>query len=78
MKQQPPEDFQLFFQELPQSDYLDDIEIDDDFDDAEVKTSRGLSEEQVSEIARDSLESNYTPFNAATSDHSGDITKSSD
>ena len=47
-----------FFQELPQaemkSDYLDDIEIQDEYE--SPADSTGLSSEQVREIARDSLE----------------------
>jgi hypothetical protein len=59
MKQQLPDDFELFYQELPQSDYLDNIEVDDDVEDSVEETSQGLSEEQVSEIARDSLDVSY-------------------
>ena len=47
-----------FFQELPQaemkSDYLEDIEIQDEYD--SPADSTGLSVEQVRQIAQDSLE----------------------
>ncbi len=47
-----------FFQELPQAelkpDYLDDIEIQDEYE--SPADSTGLSSEQVRQIARDSLE----------------------
>ncbi|GAC1370782.1 MAG: hypothetical protein NVSMB39_3990 [Candidatus Saccharimonadales bacterium] len=52
------DDYYDFFQELPQADlkhdYLDDIEIQDEYE--SPADSTGLSSEQVRQIARDSLE----------------------
>ena len=66
MKQRDHDDFELFFQELPPSDYLDDIEIDDGEDEAGGDVTRGLSEEQVSAIARDSLGQGSNAFSPLT------------
>lgn len=44
-----------FFLELPPADYLTDIEIQDDYETTGDFTIRGLSAEQVSQIAADSL-----------------------
>lgn len=49
------EEYEFFYMELPQADYLNDIEIQDEYDDPNDKI-QGLSAEQVSEIARDSLD----------------------
>ena len=53
----PPnsEDFENFYLELPLTEYLRDIEIQDEYDSGHDE-KRGLSEQQVSQIARDSLE----------------------
>ena len=48
------DDFELFYMELPTTDY-GDIEIQDEYDTTD-SDKQGLSAEQVSEIARDSLE----------------------
>lgn len=48
-------DFDFFYLEIPKTDYLKDIEIQDEYEPNDDR-SWGLSEEQVSEIARDSLE----------------------
>ena len=48
-------DFDLFYLEIPKTDYLKDIEIQDEYEPND-NGSWGLSEQQVSEIARDSLE----------------------
>lgn len=52
------DDYYDFFQELPQpdtsTDYLNDIEIQDEYD--SPITPAGLSDEQVSQLAQDSLE----------------------
>jgi hypothetical protein len=50
------QDYDLFYMELPQTDYFQDIEIQDEYEEPN-DTLPGLSAEQVSEIARDSLES---------------------
>jgi hypothetical protein len=55
MKKHNPEDYYDFFLELPQPDYLNDIEIQDEYEKTSDNSSRGLSDEQVSQIARDSL-----------------------
>jgi hypothetical protein len=56
MKKEDLDDYELFYMELPQADYLKDIEIQDEYDDASYDEIQGLSDEQVSEIARDSLD----------------------
>ena len=52
------DDYYDFFQELPQpdltADYLNDIEIQDEYE--SPSSSGGLSDEQVSQLAHDSLE----------------------
>jgi hypothetical protein len=50
------EDYDVFYVELPQADYMDDIEIVDEYDNHAYDQVQGLSDEQVSEIARDSLD----------------------
>jgi hypothetical protein len=52
-KSNPDNDFEPFFLELPQADYLNDIDIQDAYDEP-CDDQKGLSEQQVSEIARDS------------------------
>lgn len=48
-------DYEIFYLEIPKTDYLKDIEIQDEYEPND-SGSWGLSEKQVSEIARDSLE----------------------
>lgn len=55
MKNNNYKDYQDFFLELPQTDYLTDIEIQDEYEKTTDFPVRGLSDEQVSQIARDSL-----------------------
>ena len=50
-----------FFLELPPTDYLKDIEIQDEYEKTSDSTLRGLSEEQVSQIAVDSLKEANLP-----------------
>jgi len=58
-KDTPDEEYDLFYMELPQSDYyLTDIPISDAYDEDENTNEnrrRGLSAEQVSELADDQL-----------------------
>jgi chromatin remodeling complex protein RSC6 len=74
MKHENLDDYELFYMELPQADYLKDIEIQDEYDDSDIDSLQGLSDEQVSEIARDSLdeahpERNDTDNNSLFSDN---------
>lgn len=46
-----------FYLELSATDYMQDIEIQDAYEAPSEAASRGLSDEQVSQIAADSLES---------------------
>lgn len=55
MKNNNLEDYYDFFLELPPTDYLTDIEIQDEYEKPNELTLRGLSDEQVSQIAVDSL-----------------------
>jgi hypothetical protein len=56
MHKETLEDFQVFHMELPQADYMDDIVIQDAYDNALPGKIRGLSAHQVTQIARDSLD----------------------
>lgn len=49
------DEYQLFYQEVPEPDYLNDIEIQDEHEDLNYEDVHGLSDEQVSQLARDSL-----------------------
>ena len=55
-KRETLEDFQVFYMELPQADYMDDIVIQDVHDSVLPGKLRGLSAHQVTQIARDSLD----------------------
>lgn len=55
MKKENLDDYEIFYMELPQADYMDDIEIQDEHDPTNYDEIQGLSDEQVSEIARDSI-----------------------
>jgi hypothetical protein len=56
MKRENLENYELFYMELPQADYLDDIEIQDEYDANNYDEIQGLSDQQVSQIAQDSLD----------------------
>lgn len=56
MKKENLEDYELFYLELPKSDYLDDIEIQDEYETTSYDEIQGLSDQQVSAIAKDSLD----------------------
>lgn len=55
MKKDPSDEYELFYMELPQTSDLVDIEIQDEYDTNESASKQGLSEEQVADLARDSL-----------------------
>jgi len=55
MKKSNLEDYYDFYLELPPTDYLKDIEIQDEYDKPSEQSTKGLSDEQVSQIAQDSL-----------------------
>lgn len=55
IKENALEAYREFFLELPPTEYLEDIEIQDDYEKTTDYTVRGLSDEQVSQIAQDSL-----------------------
>ena len=59
MKKENIDDFQLFYMEIPQADYLNDIDptIHDEIDDRGTRYDdiNGLSAKQVSELAKDTL-----------------------
>lgn len=60
-------DYNDFFLELPPTDYLADIEIQDEYEKTVDSSKHGLSDEQVSQIAIDSLadaDQNPTPRNS--------------
>lgn len=62
-KDTPEEEYDLFYMELPQSDYyLADIPIQDAYDEEDSNSQRrGLSAEQVSELADDQLGDQQQP-----------------
>jgi hypothetical protein len=68
MKKRNLENYELFYMELPQTDYFDDIEIQDEYDVNSYDKIQGLSDEQVSEIARDSLNTTATNSSDSPSD----------
>jgi hypothetical protein len=53
------DDYELFYMELPSADYLEDIEIQDEIEKPDYDRVQGLSSEQVSQIARDSLNNSH-------------------
>lgn len=69
-KRNSSEDYVDFFLKLPQvelpTDYIKDIEIQDVYESPD--DSGGLSEEQVSQLASDSLEDEHNLQNKATGD----------
>jgi hypothetical protein len=59
--------YEEFYLELPPTEYLQDIEIQDDYEKTTDYPVRGLSDEQVSQIAADSLhDANHTPSKNST------------
>jgi hypothetical protein len=50
------EEYEVFYMEIPQADYMEDIEIQDAYDASAYDQVQGLSDQQVSEIAKDSLD----------------------
>jgi hypothetical protein len=54
------DDYEVFYMELPQADYFEDVEIQDEYEPSNTDKVKGLSNEQVSEIARDSLDGTKT------------------
>ena len=54
-KRRRSEDYDNFYLEIPQVDFPKDIEIQDEYD-TSSQEARGLSAEQVSKLASDSLE----------------------
>ena len=56
MRKENLDDYELFYVELPQANYYKDIEIQDEYDRPNYDDIQGLSEQQVEEIARDSLD----------------------
>jgi len=56
MEKENLDDYEIFYLELPQADYLKDIEIQDDFDPRDYDEAQGLSPDQVRQIAQDSLD----------------------
>jgi hypothetical protein len=61
MKNDSSKDYYDFYMEIPPTDYLKDIEIQDEYEKPTDQNSRGLSDEQVSQIAIDSLSNAQLP-----------------
>ena len=58
MKKSRLDDYELFYMEIPQADYLNDIElVDEDHEVPTFNSSPTLSDEQVSALAVDQLSS---------------------
>lgn len=55
MKTENLDNYELFYVELPPTDYLNDIEIHDEYEQTDYENFQGLSDEQVQGIAGDSL-----------------------
>jgi hypothetical protein len=55
-KKEKLEDYEIFYAEIPSAEYMDDIEIQDEHDSPSYDQVRGLSDHQVSQIARDSMD----------------------
>ncbi len=55
MKKSNFDKYELFYEEIPHTDYFGDIEIQDEAENPTPDKPRGLSEDQVTELARDSL-----------------------
>jgi hypothetical protein len=70
MKKANLEDYEVFYMEIPQADYFNDIEIQDEYDSNGYDEIQGLSDQQVSEIARDSLDAASSQSHAQTDDKS--------
>jgi hypothetical protein len=66
MKKENLENYEVFYMEIPQADYLNDIEIQDEYDANNYDEIQGLSDQQVSEIARDSLDAARPQTDAST------------
>ncbi len=60
MKTENLDDYELFYVELPFADYLTDPEIQDECESTEYDNLRGLTDEQVTQIADDS-QTNFQP-----------------
>lgn len=71
MKKDNLEEYYDFFLELPPADYLTDIEIQDEYEKPNDLTLRGLSDEQVSQIALDSLRDAKQPNSRGDSSRNG-------
>lgn len=67
MKTENLDDYELFYVELPQAEYLTDIEIQDEYDQTDYDSLQGLSDQQVRDLAGDSLGNADSPA-AAPSD----------
>jgi hypothetical protein len=53
MKSSNFDNYELFYEEIPHSEYYKDIEIQDEAENHGYDQVQGLSEDQVSELARD-------------------------
>lgn len=70
------EDYELFYLQIPQSDYLTELEPEahEDHDDLTPHPASGLSDEQVTQIARDALETGPgQPHHVVQDDQESDI-----
>lgn len=57
MTQDRLEDFDVFYQEIPTKDYLNDLDPQiEDFIEAGENGTQGLNEQQVSRLAQDTIE----------------------
>ena len=56
MKTENLDDYELFYVELPPADYLNDIEIQDEYEQTDYDSVQGLTDQQVRDLADDSLD----------------------
>lgn len=71
------DDYEVFYMELPQADYLRDIEIQDDIDPRDYTEAQGLSPDQVQQIAQDSLDA-ARPHQSSLADDQNLLSQDSD
>ena len=55
MRKNDRSNIDLYYMELPQADYLNDIEIQDEHVNSDYNDIHGLSDEQVTKLTHDSL-----------------------
>ncbi len=68
MKRPKLDDYELFYMELPQTEYLDEIKTDENSEPATFNKTPNMSDQQVSALAQDQLDSLEEPPEEADTD----------